>query len=192
MPWFVIYTLSGIFAYDPIPENYRDGSWIVYNVIDATAKGGNFMVSIGPDKNGLFHPKAIEAVESAGDWFRINGEAIFATRSWKVFGEGPTASALLSSNKREVVSYKADDIRFTRSKDWRTLYAILMGIPNAKSEISIKSLSEKSEPSMRIERISLLGNSGELKWSRDDKALKIEMPDRKPCNYAYAIKIELE
>lgn len=192
MPWFVIYTLSGIFAYDPLAENYRDGGWIVNNVIDATAKGGSFMVSIGPDENGLFHPKAIEAVESAGDWFRINGEAIFATRPWKTFGEGPTATALLSANKRTLISYTAEDIRFTRSKDHQTIYAILMGVPSSKSEILIKSLSKKSEPSIEIKKITVIGNVGELKWSRDDKALKVEMPDKQPCNYAYAIKIKLK
>ena len=192
MPWFVIYTLSGIFAYDPKAENYRDGGWIVNNVIDATAKGGAFMVSIGPDENGLFHPRAIEAVESAGNWFRTNGEAIFATRPWKIFGEGPTATALQSASQRNVITYTYEDIRFTRSKDRHTIYAILMGIPSSKSEVLIKSLSKKSEPALEIDKITILGNEGELKWSRNDNALKVEMPGNPPCNYAYAIKIALK
>lgn len=192
MPWFVIYTLSGIFAYDPKAENYRDGGWIVDNVIDATAKGGSFMVSAGPDENGLFHPKAVEAIKSAGEWFRVNGEAIFATRPWKVFGEGPTAVALTSASNRNVINYTCQDIRFTRSKDRQTIYAIVMGVPVNKSEILIKSLSEKSEPALNINKITVLGNEGDLKWSRDDNALKVEMPDKQLCRYAYAIKIVLK
>jgi alpha-L-fucosidase len=192
MPWFVIYTLSGIFAYDPVADHYRDGSWIVYNVIDATSKGGNFMVSIGPDENGLFHPRAVEAVESAGDWFRINGEAIFATRPWKIFGEGPTATNLESTNKRNIVPYTVRDIRFTRSKDRQTIYAILMGVPDSKSEILINALSKISEPAIEIGKITVLGNEGELKWSRDDNGLRVEIPENLICKYACAIKIALK
>lgn len=192
MPWFVIYTLSGIFAYDPKAENYRDGGWIIYNVIDATAKGGNFMVSAGPDENGLFHPKAVEAIESAGDWLRVNGEAIYATRPWKIFGEGPTADALVSASDRNLVVYTHEDIRFTRSKDYRTIFAILMGIPAPGTDILLKSLSEKSEPDMEISRISIVGNEQELKWSRGVEGLRVEMPVKSHCKYACAIKIELK
>ena len=62
----------------------------------------------------------------------------------------------------------------------------------SKSEIVIQSLSEKYESAMSIKKISVLGNKGDVKWSRDDNALKVKMPDKKLCKYAYAIKIELK
>lgn len=66
-PWMVIDTLAGIFAYEPDGSKYKSGEWIVSNLIDIVAKGGNFMVSIGPDPKGHFHPEAVRQLEYAGD-----------------------------------------------------------------------------------------------------------------------------
>jgi alpha-L-fucosidase len=58
-PWMVIHTLSGQFAYDPVGSKYKSGEWILGQLIDIVAKGGNFMPSIGPDAKGNFHPEAM-------------------------------------------------------------------------------------------------------------------------------------
>ncbi|HLV79177.1 MAG TPA: alpha-L-fucosidase, partial [Chthonomonadaceae bacterium] len=88
LPWQVIHTLGRYMSYDPDPSAYRSGAWIVSNLADIVAKGGLFMVGIGPDGNGRFHPKALEAVEEAGAWLKINGEAIYGTRPWTYWQEG--------------------------------------------------------------------------------------------------------
>ena len=58
MPWFVIYPLGRSFSYEPDPAQHKGGRWIVRNLVDAVAKGGGFMVGIGPDALGRFHPTA--------------------------------------------------------------------------------------------------------------------------------------
>jgi alpha-L-fucosidase len=80
MPWFVIYPLARAFSYDPEGTRYKGGKWIIDNLVDAVAKGGRFMVGIGPDEKGQFHPKAIEDLKQAGEWLKINGQAIYGTR----------------------------------------------------------------------------------------------------------------
>jgi alpha-L-fucosidase len=193
MPWFVIYPLGEIFAYDPEAENYKSGHWIINNVIDATSKGGNFMVCIGPDRDGVFHPTAMKSVEDAGDWLRLNGEAIFETRPWAVFGEGPTARELVSSSthdKKKEITYSFVDIRFTRSKDRKTIYAILMGWPGSGQTVTIKSFSRRAEPGLNIDELSLIGY-GDLKWTRDDEGLKVTFPSVKPCDYAYTLRMKI-
>ena len=153
------------------------------------------MVCIGPDKDGLFHPAAIASVEDAGDWFRINGEAIFATRPWKVFGEGPTADKLLSSSTEKMekdIEYTSEDIRFTRSKDRKTIYVILMAWPGNGQNVTVNSLSEYSNPGLAIENVSLLGYHGQLQWSHDTEGLEVTFPDENPCNYACVLKVRLQ
>ena len=73
MPWMVIYPLAGegIWSYEPDASKYKDGSWIVTNLVDTVAKGGNFMVGIGPDGTGRFHPTAVSQLKEVGAWLKV-------------------------------------------------------------------------------------------------------------------------
>ena len=152
------------------------------------------MVCIGPDKDGLFHPAAIKSVEDAGSWFGVNGEAIFATRPWHVFGEGPTADELLSSSaekKKKDIEYSSEDVRFTRSKDREIIYAILMSWPGNGQTVTVRSMSKNAKPGLEIKNVSLIGYNGRLNWLHDHEGLKVTFPDEKPCDYAYVLKVRL-
>ena len=152
-PWFVIYPLGETFSYDPHPGNYKGAEWIVKNLIDAAAKGGNFMAAIGPDGTGKFHPKAIEQLKKTGTWLRINGKGIYATRArdgelWK----------------------EGDNIRFTRSKDQRTVYAFAYAWPEDK--LVLTSVKPRVDG-----KIYLMGFERPLKWTYDSShGLVIETP----------------
>jgi alpha-L-fucosidase len=170
-PWMVIYTLSGQFAYDPDGSRYKSGSWILSNLIDIVAKGGNFMPSIGPDATGRFHPAAIKQLEYVGDWLRVNGEAIYATRPWKHYKEG-------------------DSIRFTRSKDQKHVYAISLKWPGR--ELCLKHVKPREGS-----RIVMLGVRDPLPWHIDStRGLVVAIPEylqterARPCRQAYVLKIE--
>ncbi|MBM4038852.1 MAG: hypothetical protein FJ290_10085, partial [Planctomycetes bacterium] len=170
-PWMVIYTLAGQFAYEPNGQKYKSGEWIVANLVDIAAKGGNFMVSIGPDARGIFHPEAVKRLEYAGNWLKVNGEAIYKTRPWVRYKEG-------------------DAIRFTRSKDGRAVYAISLKWPG-------KTLKLKSIRAREGSEVRMLGVNAPLKWRNDDlEGLTIDLPDelqaeeRRPCRQAYAFRIE--
>jgi len=174
MPWFVIYCLAGSkSSYHPNGNAYRGGPWIVSNVVDATSKGGNFMVAIGPDAHGNFHPRAMENLNYAGDWLRVNGEAIYATR--------PRPGQLWKEGKH---------IRFTRTKDQRTIYAISLNHWPGK-ELVLKTVKAKAGSEIRM-----LGYDKALAWRMDKKGLVIELPESlqdeaaRPCKQAWAFKIE--
>ena len=59
MPWMVIYPLGRSFSYEPLAEKHKGTQWVIFNLVDIAAKGGNFMVGIGPNGNGQFHPEAL-------------------------------------------------------------------------------------------------------------------------------------
>src|ERR1035437_73519 len=67
-PWFVIYPLGTSFSYERVAENHKGAAWVVRNLIDSVAKGGNFMVGIGPDGEGRFHPTAVSQLKEVGEW----------------------------------------------------------------------------------------------------------------------------
>ncbi len=174
MPWFVIYPLAKSFSYDAAAKDYKGGRWIVKNLVDSVAKGGNFMVGVGPDANGNFHPQAIEDLKAAGAWLKINGEGIYATRA-----------------RNGDLWHEGADLRFTRSKDNRTVYAFALKNPGA--ELAIHSVRPKTGSD-----IILLGHTKPLPWTYSDSAgLVIDFPadlpsdPKDPAAFAYGLKIEL-
>ncbi len=146
MPWFVIYPLAENFAYDPKMAHYKGGEWIVRSLVDTVAKGGNFMVGIGPDGNGRFAPAAIENLKTAGDWLKVNGEGIYATR--------PREGDLWR---------EGNEIRYTQTKDHRTVYAFALGWPGPV--LNLKDVCPR--PSSKV---YLLGYSTPLEWTYTPEA----------------------
>jgi alpha-L-fucosidase len=150
-PWFVIYPLGGSFSYDPDASHYKGARWIVKNLIDSAAKGGNFMAGIGPDGNGRFHPKAIEQLRETGEWLRVNGKGIYATRA------------------REGELWKeGDHIRFTRTKDNKTVYAFSLERP--AEQLVLDTVRPRPGSTIR-----LLGANIPLQWDYDNR-LTIHIP----------------
>jgi alpha-L-fucosidase len=173
LPWQVIHTLGRYFSYDPDPAAYKPGSWIVSKLVDITAKGGLLMVGIGPDVTGKYHPKAIESLDCAGAWLKVNGEAIYATRPWTYWSEG-------------------DSVRFTRSKDGKHVYAICLSWPGDR--LLLKSIRARDGSEVRM-----LGFDRPLKWRNDETdGLVIELPpqlqaeESRPCKQAYAFSVHGE
>jgi alpha-L-fucosidase len=171
MPWMSICLLGKIFAYDPVAENYKGPQWVIHNLIDCVAKGGSFMVCLGPDEKGNFHPKAKEQLEVVGDWLRVNGKGIYETRA------------------RDV--WQADGIHFTRSKDNKRVYAFVETFP--EKDIIISSVTPKKKS-----RVRLIGYDKPLKWqSAGDGGIRIEIPDalktpeNRPCEYAWTFQFEV-
>ncbi|MDR1552314.1 MAG: alpha-L-fucosidase [Prevotellaceae bacterium] len=169
MPWMTIYPLASSFSYDKNGDKYKGAQWIIHNLIDAVAKGGSFMVGIGPDKTGRFHPKAVEQLEETGKWLKINGEGIYNTRACEI--------------------WQKKDIRFTRTKDNKTVFAFVEQLP--KNELVIESVTPK-----KGSKIYLLGYSKPLKWNSIDGKIIISLPKELQdeanltCKYAYTFKIK--
>ena len=160
---------------------------------DLVSKYGVMMLNVGPKADGTIPEPAVNILLEIGNWLDINGEAIFGTRPWRLYGEGPsTKPGKDGSGEKEKLVYTDKDIRFTRSKKGDVLYVIGLGWPE-KNEILIENLSLKEKISSGgISSVSLLGSKNELQWSRNENGLSVRLPEEKPCKHAYAIKIGLK
>jgi alpha-L-fucosidase len=130
-------------------------------------------------------------------WMAVNSEGIYATKPWKIYGEGPQASITknpdqvnaaqaFNENKRKELTH--EDVRFT-TKD-NTLYAFFMGWPEGDGkEVVIRPLGNNSAQKVgSVESVELLG-SGKVEFKREDDGLKVTLPAQRPGEYAYALKI---
>jgi alpha-L-fucosidase len=174
MPWMVIYPLARLFAYDPQADHYKDSGWIIRSLIDTVAKGGNFMVAFGPDAEGQFHPRAVQAMQGVGAWLRVNGEAIYATRPWKVVGEGPLTVVESPPADSEDAPLAVQDIRFTAYGD--TLYVIALAwSPDGTATVRSLGTDSRLYPH-GIGEVTLLGDDAPLHWLRSGEGLTVTLP----------------
>jgi alpha-L-fucosidase len=150
---------------------YKSAKQVVQRLADVVSKNGNLLLNIPVRADGTIDEKEEKIVEDIARWTRRNGEAIFATRPWRIFGEGPTRPPIGVLNEEQARPFTADDIRFTRRPD--ALYAIFLDWPDA--EIPIASLGLAQLPDAAIERVELLGGP-QLSFRRNAAALWIRLP----------------
>ena len=172
-------------------HRYKTPKQVVQMLIDIVSKNGNLMLSVPVRGDGTIDSDEVACVEGIASWMAPNGEGIFATRPWKVYGEGPSVSNPAPSGQfggaRDVRPYTAEDIRFTSKGD--VLYAFVMARPES-GKATIKSLAQGSENYPKeIARVELLGDKGPLTFSRDATGLVVTLPGQRPDDYAYTLKI---
>jgi len=183
LPWQNDTSIGDWFWTDP--PKYRCVDSIIDMLVDIVSKNGNLLLNVGPKADGALDEQAVHILEEIGKWIDINGQAIYATRPWIRYGEGPTALQE-GQFKDGNIAFTAQDIRFTTKGG--VLYAICMDWPGNEAEVVIESLSSKNEPA-KISTVTLLGHDAQLQWHRDAQGLRIKMPLQKPCDYAWAFKI---
>jgi alpha-L-fucosidase len=169
---------------------YKMAGSIIGDFVDIVSKNGALLLNVGPAADGTIPDPDEQILLEIGRWLWVNGEAIFGTRPWKVFGEGPTqiVSGGFTDTKRQ--AFTSRDIRFTTKGD--ALYAILLAWPES-GEAVIQSLSANLRLHPReIGSVKMLGVKGPLKWSRGKSGLKVTLPPDKPCDSAYVLKIAPE
>ncbi|MEI6073960.1 MAG: alpha-L-fucosidase [Verrucomicrobiota bacterium] len=170
-PWQVIYPCGTGFSYKA-NDTYKSREWVLESLIDIVAKGGNFQVGFGPDATGRWPQEMIDRVNYVGDWLKVNGESIFATRPYLRYHEGK-------------------ELRFTRTKDKKYVYIISLKWPGETLQSQL--VKAKAGSSIR-----LLGVDQDLNWRQDQAGLTIELPktlqdeSRRPGRQAYAFKVETE
>jgi alpha-L-fucosidase len=164
--------------------HYKSTDEIVHMLADIVSKNGNLLLNVVQYPDGTLPPECQQFLVEMAAWMNVNGEAIYGTRPWKIYGEGPTRTT--PGAFKEDTHYLAADLRFTTRDD--NLYALTMGVP--ASEVRITSLGKRAALEPRpVKSVSLLGSSATLRWTQNDEALVIAMPANLPSGISSSFKI---
>ena len=147
---------------------YRNEKELVHELVDIVSKNGNVLLNVPPRADGTLDEETIRLLEGIGAWLSVNGEAIYHTRPWTVYGH--------------------DNLRFTRTKN--AIYVTLLEWP-METQLSIPELGMHSGIG-RIRDVALLGHDGPIRWGQDAGGrgmLRVVLPTEKPCSHAWSLKV---
>lgn len=195
LPWQTC-TCIGSWHYDRrIYDNkaYKSAQTVVHTLIDVVSKNGNLLLSVPVRGNGTIDEQERAIVEEIGRWTAVNGEGIFDSRPWALYGEGPVADAAAAPlsgpgfNEGKGKPFSGADIRFTAGKD--AVYAFVMGWPE-DGKVNIKAMRAGGEHLHKpVARVELVGG-GALAFRQTADGLTVTLPQQRPAlPYAFALKV---
>jgi alpha-L-fucosidase len=162
-------TMNDSWGFKSADDNWKPAEMLIHNLVDIVAKGGNYLLNVGPTAEGLIPAASVERLAEMGDWMDINGEAIYGSRLWDHYEDGET-------------------VRYTNAAGH--IYAVSLGWPG--SQITLHRVQPEADS-----EIHLLGYEQPLAWIYDvSDGLTITLPDAlqdedsRPCKYAYSFRID--
>lgn len=165
-PWETCMTMGNSWSYVP-NDQYKPANELIEKLVDIVSKGGNYLLNIGPSPDGEFDLTAYDRLKEMGAWIKLNGEAIYGSRMYKTFKEG-------------------ENIRYTQSKDGKTVYVFLYDYPKQKIHLNHLITSKTA-------KIQLLGSSKKILWSATESGTDITVPLQQPTNsnHVWVLKVNL-
>jgi alpha-L-fucosidase len=169
-------------------DTFKSPEFIVHQLIDIVSKNGNLLLNIGPRSDGTIPDEVQQILLEVGSWLQLNGAAIYGTRPWQLFGEGPTNTAAGAFHDTETQPYTAQDFRFTEKNG--VLYAVEMGWP-VNGQATIHALTPGTlGAERRIQSIRLLGSAARLSFEQLADGLHVHLPEHPIGKYAYTFRID--
>ena len=171
-------------------DQHQTPKTIIDMLIDIVSRNGNLLLNFPLPNSGELDAEELKILDEITRWMAVNSEGIYSTRPWKIFGDGPAASAPAGGrggfNEQYRQDFTAEEVRFTAKG--KAIYAFVMGWPERQAVIKPMG-TRSSVEKVKIKNVELLGFRGKVKWTQDEKGLTVRMPEQKPCDHAIALKI---
>ena len=168
-PWETCMTMAGSWSYVP-NDRYKSVNRLIHNLVDIVAKGGNYLLNIGPGPDGSWHDEAYRKLDSIGAWMDVNGEAIYGTRY--------------------IAPYKDGKVCFTQKKDGSAVYAIYLMERGEQLPETVRFAGITPEKGARME---LLGYKGKLRWKQEGDEVVVTLPAAaRKKRWADAVSIKIK
>jgi len=172
-------------------HRYRTATALLHDLIDIVSKNGSLLLNLGPRPDGTIPDEEQALLREIGAWLAVHGEAVYGTRNWKVYGEGPTQVEGGAFKDATRQPFAAGDVRYTAKDDF--LYAHLLALPE-DGVARLKSLGSDLRLLNRpVEEVTLLGGDiGGLPFAREPDALAVTLPEgTPPTPHAHVLRLRL-
>ncbi|WP_158972757.1 alpha-L-fucosidase [Paraglaciecola sp. L3A3] len=185
--WEGIATTNNTWGFKSYDTDWKQPIELLYWLVANVSKGGNFLLNVGPDGEGVIPVESANILKEVGQWLSMNGEAIYDSQPWQVDHEGPTNLSMKGTKHREnnkvAFDFKDNDFWFTSKAN--KIYVISLANPNT-NKVSIKSLSGQEIKSIRV-----LGQDDRVNWQQGPDAINIQLPKIHNDSIGYALEISL-
>jgi alpha-L-fucosidase len=163
-------------------DEYRTAKSLIHQLVDTVSKNGNLLLNVGPKSDGTIPEEARAVLLQMGAWLRINGEAIYGTRPFTVFGEGPSKAPKNPMEKnQDIQTYTPLDIRYTTSKSGSILYATALGWPTGGSLTLHTLYAGNPYLSGHVCAVTLLGTGQSIAFHQGPDGLRLTLPALAPA-----------
>ncbi len=168
-------------------QRYRTPTSLIHDLIDIVSKNGNLLLNVGPRADGVIPDEQRAILRAMGTWLKANGEAVYGTRPWRVFGEGPTGTPTGQLQEQNQAAYTERDIRFVQKEG--CLYVFVLVRPE-DGVVRIESLGRARDYlEGPIQSIVLLGTGEALPWEETASGVSVTLPAQLPGEHAWVLKV---
>lgn len=161
-------------------QKYATSDEVVQMLVDIVSKNGNLLLNVVQTPEGDLEPDVLQILDGIGNWIQDNGEAIYSSRPWKIYGEGPSTVKQEKGRfggVKDIRAYQSSDIRYTTKND--VLYAFCM--ETIAGDVQLNALGKQSKYSNKqVASVSMLGSNEKIQWKQDDNMLVINKPANLP------------
>jgi alpha-L-fucosidase len=173
---------------------YKSAKKVIDLLVDIVSKNGNLLLNFPLPNSGELDADELVTLTGITSWMAVNSEGIYATRPWKVYGEGPSTKVVIAKNGKEFdpnegkrPDLTAADIRFTTKGS--ALYAFVQGWP--AKETVVTSLGTSSPHATKITSARILGHNHNLKFVQQSDGLHVTLPSAQPAtaNIGFTLKL---
>jgi alpha-L-fucosidase len=164
-------------------DSFKTPEFIIHMLADVVSKNGNLLLNVGPRPDGTIPEEVQRILREIGAWLQVNGEAIYGSKPWTHFGEGPTEVSGGGFHEGQTKPYTPRDFRFTTAGGH--LYAIQLGAPEG-DQVLIRSIT----PEVAVAAVRLLGTAGSVRFTQDAQGLHLQLPAVRSGAHAWVYRID--